>query len=84
MSTGNTISIFPRMSGLPHLNLCQALRYVTPGTSGFFSRAAIECGGGEGRNHERRSAGHYKDLTKNQSDQNRKLRMIFLGTQALR
>ena len=36
MSTGNTISIFPRMSGLPHLNLCQALIYVTPGTSFFF------------------------------------------------
>ena len=49
MSTGNTISIFSRMSGLPHLTLCQALIYVTPGTSVFFSRAAIECGGGEGR-----------------------------------
>ena len=68
------------MSGLPQINLCQALRHVTLGTSGFLSRAAIE-GGGEDRSHERRSAGHYKDFTK---IQNRKLRMIFSGTQSFR
>ena len=38
------------------------------GSRGFFSRTAIECSGdvlgsAEGRSHERRSLGHYEDLT---------------------